>query len=363
MPGRGWRTGALLGEGMRNAFAGGTRTYSTMTAAALLLTGIMLLEARSIESAQRAETELLAAGRTTVVVAPQLNVPRNYLDADRCRALDAVAGIRAAGPVWGPVTIASAMPPRGILTVREGTAASFSAVTGESVRGVISAVAGDQLAEELALAPGSEMEVRWPTRSRRVEISEIRKLDRRDSTMATTLFVLTARGDPPDECWIEYQPWADSALLASSVAFFDAPLGTLRSLLVLPPQSLLVDPAELLRTRLSQHGWIAAALVLGALQYVAVRARRAELALYRSYRSGRIGSLLIIGSELFIVLSLASISALVIAGGTLLVAATSAAAHIYALGQLVKATSAVMLLDLVIAASGWWAPLAVQIKE
>lgn len=363
MPDRGWRTGALLGEGAKNAFAGGVRTYSIMATATLLLTGIMLLEARSIESAQRAEAELLAAGRTTVVVSPQLDVPRNYLDADRCRALDEAAGVRAAGPVWGPVTAASAMPPRGILTVREGTPASLSAVSGKSARGVTGAAAGDQLAEELALVPGSEIEVRWPTHGRRVEIADVRKLDRRDSSLATTLFLLTARRDPPDECWIEYEPWTEPALLASSASFFEAPLGTLRALLVLPPQSLLVDPAELLRTRLSQHGWTAVALVLGALQYVTVRARRAEFALYRSYRSGRTGSMIIIGSELFIVLSLAALSALAIAGLTLLAAGSGAAAFIYALGQLVKATALTLALDMVIAATGWWAPLAAQIKE
>ena len=58
-----------------------------------------------------------------------------------------------------------------------------------------------------------------------------------------------------------------------------------------------------------------------------------------------------------------SLSALAIAGYTLLTAATSPAARAYALGQLAKAAASAMLLDLVIAASGWWTPLAVQIKE
>ncbi len=343
--------------------SGGVRTAATIALTALLLTGAALVEARTLARVQDDERALIAAGLSTVVVDLDPESTEATLDSDRCRSLDGRRGIRAAGPLWGPTQARALVPPRRLVTVLEGTPGALAALTGRAAPHRWEAVIGQQLADELHLAPGSPIRLAVQRLTRTFAVSAIEPLELREASFGSAILLPSASSGSADACWVEFEPWVAPQQLAAAKAYFDGPSDWLRVRLVLPPSGTLRDPGTVLEQRASRHGWVLVGGVLGMIFAISLLFRGTEFALYRSYGLGRLGVTLLVLTEVVSVIGIASLLATSVIGVVLSAASIAPTVAVYAYDQIVKAAALAVLFALPTALLSWIRPVADQLKE
>lgn len=273
---------------------------------AALLTLAAGIETKSVLDAQEAERALIAAGSMVAIVEP--GTVADAISAKECAALDGVAGIRAAGPIWllSPFQLATA-PSRSITTVM-GTTGALEAVAGAEAQRVQWSVAvSETLGDELGLVVGAPLPIR-PAASwgRSASVSMISDLGSRRPSLSTALFANGLKAISSDECWIEFESWVDPSLIAASSGLLSGEIHQLRVRFPLPRNHLQRSGRSLLVDRPSRYAWIVTAVLMAVMQYFTVRSRRAEIALYRSFRTGRVGGLVIVWIGALVVAGVAS---------------------------------------------------------
>jgi hypothetical protein len=360
----GWRVRSLVREGVENTVCGGWRTVALIAVGALVVTGVSFLEARAVGTAQAAEQALLARGSSAIVVSPRPNSGLT-INVEQCGALDRAQGIRAAGPVWTLESMMSRTVPNRPIQTLMAAFGGIEVLSGTPTSSPLwTLVASEALASELGLVPGSQLAVSGVAAAgQNIEVSAVLNLGQRRAAHSTALVVQGLNTSPPEECWIEFLPWVRPAMMLETAASFSGGANDLSLTLLLPPNELTQTPIEEFARRPIRHGWLAAGSLLAAMSFFVNRARRREDALYRAFRAGRFGTILISLTETLIIGGVVlGISAawLLIAYGF---ADSSPASMVLGLSQAVRAVWLFQVLVWVTSLLGLRKPLIDLLKE
>ncbi len=363
-PVSGWRVRSLLREGLENAIYGGWRTVAFVAIGALVVTGVSFLEVRAVSTAQAAEQALVDRGSAAIVVSPRPNSDLS-LRVEQCGVLNSAEGVRAAGPVWRLVSVSSrAVPNRGIQALM--TAFGGVEVLSGSRFDVPprTLVASETVASELGLVPGSQFPiVGGPAyTAENIEVAAVVDFGQRRASYSTAMVIQGFRTSPPQECWVEFLPWVRAGTMVEVAASFSGSADSLSVTLLFPPNELTQVPIEAFTRRPVQHGWLAAGIVLGAMSYFVNRARRGEDALYRAFRTGRFGTIVISLAETAIVGgAVLGISAIWLLAGYIF-GESSPAASSMGLSQAVRAVLLFQVLGWLVSLLGLRKPLIDLLK-
>lgn len=269
-----WRTRSLVREALVNLRANAARTAFVLVAAAVVFGSLAFVELRQASDLLSFERSLIASGGYVAVVSGQGGVP-----AARCAALEGQAGVVSAGGVRAHGQTTFATQP-GVLfqsaSVTEGILRTWDPHWQAHANDGPTLVLGRAAASELGVRSGlviAEADESPAT----VQVADT---DLRNAQSGRWVLDVVPASGRVDECWVEFEPSAYEAGLASLPAQLTDGSTEAVARPYLRQGEFARNPAQELRDRPQRFGWVVVAALLAGIFVLAAWFRRTEVGLY-----------------------------------------------------------------------------------
>ncbi|MBI2766795.1 MAG: hypothetical protein HYX53_12920 [Chloroflexi bacterium] len=299
-----WRISALLRETLLNLRANGTRTAFLFVGATLVFGSLAFAELRVASDLLAFQRSLVAGGGYVAIASGQEGV-----QAAGCAALAGQRGTVSSGGLRSRGQVTFATQP-GVLFQAAGVTEGVLRVWDPSWRVPAASgaalVLGRAAATELGVRPGLPV---TEVGERPTVTSVVETMQRNPQAGRWVLDVVPASGRV-DECWVEFEPSAYEAGLASlSAQLTDGSVEAVTRP-YLRQGEFARDPADELRDRPQRLGWLVTAALLTGIFALAAWFRRTELGLYIALGTPRSALALSFAFETWVVCVLAWAAAL-----------------------------------------------------
>jgi hypothetical protein len=302
-----WRTGALVREAWLNVISSRWRTAGIVLAMTAILGSLAALELRDANELRSFQASFARSGGYVALGIPG----SDPASAARCEAMNGQPGVVAAGAVF-PAQLATLETAPGVLFQRAAITrgvlrvwdpgARVPAATGRQV------VIGLALAEEMGLRAGSYA---MPQGEEPALVTAVVDVARRNPQVARWLLEPAAPEGSAEQCWVEFEPGAYEAGVASLAARFTTGDEEAVARPYIRRDEFTRDPEAEFAARPQRNGWPLAGGLMAGLFALTAWFRRSELGLYLAIGTPRVSLMLMLSVEALLLVGFAFVLSVV----------------------------------------------------
>ena len=296
-----WRTGALVREAWLNVASSRWRTAGIVLGLAAMMGALAWLELRDADELRSFQADFARSGGYVALGIPAADPG----SAARCEAVNGQAGVVAGGAVF-PAQLATLETAPGVLFQRAPVTRGILRVWDPDrhvpVAGGRQMVVGLALAEEMGLRTGSYA---VPEGEEPALVTAVVDVARRNPQVARWLLEPAPPAGAAEQCWVEFEPGAYEAGVASLAARFTTGDEEAVARPYIRRDDFTRAPAAEWAARPQRNGWPLAGGLMAGLFALTAWFRRSELGLYLAIGTPRVSLLFMLAAEVLLLVAVA----------------------------------------------------------